>query len=445
MTLRSDTRQALFDLAQAMSAGQQCPESPLESLVMIGPRVEPEGASEDQMKGVCLTGLHADLYMRTRHLLEQDEGVEHLNSNTLQEALSDFVCGLYSSPSSNSGYLRQRVNEFVETVARPLMQYEVAFSIDHITFGTKIFTLGEVQFQEFTEDLARDWGFLDTVERDDAFLNRALGKAMGLVTVYAGSREKAVERCRQLFDRALNTFRVCCSSLVLGAFNDESLLQSRGELYMTRNKSQGWLGTGWHRNFSPLPLHLNEAAAITIAESISRLQPLYNETISGSLRDALLRCLEWTGTSTTREQYDHKIVDLSTALESVLTTRSDGRKGEAIALRYMLLSIAVNESFLHPGDLYRLYELRSRVVHGSGVGVCRKADYYTLRSAAHNTISYTIAFCATQESINRPHDLIRLLESPDRLQAAVAWLGNSGDADTEKVLTYAKGRLNGQS
>ena len=145
--------------------------------------------------------------------------------------------------------------------------------------------------------------------------------------------------------------------------------------------------------------------------------------------------------SITRESYDHKIVDLCTALEAVLTTKSDGRKGEAIAFRTMLLSIAIDEPFPYPRDAYRLYDLRSQVVHGAALGACGENDYLQLRLIAQKAALNAITFIGIQGEINQPSQLIKLLESRERMEKAIAWLEGCQDAITRKVTKYAKSRL----
>ena len=447
MALRNQTRQALLELAKALLTPSSQTDSLPGSLVMIGPQVVPDSGSDEQMQGACLTDREADLYLRALHLLEQDEAVEHLKPTTLSESLSDFAYNVWSAPTQGSPSVRKRVEGFIASLARPLAEYDVAFTVDHITLGEQTLTVGEVQFQEFTREMAHAWGFVETNEHDKALLSEALGKVLGIVTVSAGTQEKAVERARQLLDRALSMLRVCCSFLLLGALYDESLLQKRGQFYIVRNRSQerNRAGVGWQRGFSPLDLHLTEKTGVKVAESIASLESIHDGTIANPLRDALLRSLEWIGTSTTREQYDHKVVDLCTALESVLTTLSDRRKGEAVALRSMLLSIAVNAGFTHPGRICRLYEMRSRIVHGSEVGMCGKADCVTLYSTARKAVWDAIALNAMEGTIKRPYDLVQLLETPDRVQAAADWLRRWDDPDSGRVLDYAEQVLAGNS
>ena len=143
----------------------------------------------------------------------------------------------------------------------------------------------------------------------------------------------------------------------------------------------------------------------------------------------------------TREYRDHQVVDLCTALEAVLTTLDDGRKGEAIALRSMLLAVALNKPLTDPQEVYSLYELRSRIVHGADLSVSGENDYIKLRSLAEQVLLGVLELNEVSGPFRRPIDLIRRLEKRDRLEKALAWLDYWQDEATKAVAKYGRGRL----
>ena len=246
-----------------------------------------------------------------------------------------------------------------------------------------------------------------------------------------------------VFDRALNTLRVCIVSSNPVAISDRWLLQRRGEFHAVRQVDPKTSPVEWGaaKGFRPIGLDLTDPWTASTRDFIRRLGPLYDGTIQGKLRDALLRSLEWIGMSITRESYDHKIVDLCAGLEAVLTTVDDPRKGEAIAFRFMLLSTTLDRPFCPPGVLYDLYERRSRVVHGAALGECGENDYLRLRLAAKEAVLNIIELNRFQGPIDRPSSLIGLLESHGRIEEAIAWLEGCRDNATGKVTKYAKSRL----
>ena len=389
------------------------------------------------------------LFSRALRSLEADTAVEHLPREDLDRELLNLVRdvreikrGVNPKPA-----LRLRVQELDSELARPLMTYEVVLSVEGIEFPVEPLTFGGVAFQAFGPELEAQWGFASRV--NSGFIaewhRRRVGRAVGIVTVQAGSDEKAKERAARSFDRALNILRVCIASSVSARIWDEQLLQRRGPFFVIRriDPDEELQRVGWEARVGCLEttLELRGTLMDGTRKFLDRLGPLYGDMMADGLREALLRSLEWIGMSITREQYDHKIIDLCIALESVLATVDDPRKGEAIALRLMLLAMTLDTSFGHPRDVFHLYGLRSRVVHGSAQGVCSRSDYFRLREIAEEAVLRIIELNLAQGPIIKPRRFIEALETRELLEKTINWLENWQDASTKKVYKYAKLRF----
>lgn len=388
-----------------------------------------------------LSGMQAQLYLDVLQSLGKEIALEHLTRADLDNALIGLVVDLDSNRQQDSREIRQRIGAFVSEIARLPLDYEVLFVIEPVVFGSESLTIGDVVFQELTHELAKEWNFA----KDDL-----TNQAVGVVKVKAGTTDKALERAQNLFDRALNILRVCVgSSDPRRMIWDEQLLQRRNGLGSIRQLNDPTAPVEARLDWTSVPIQLEVSSALAYStkEFIERLSPLYDGTIQGRLRDALLRSLEWMGTSITRDNYDHKVVDLCIALESALTTKDDKRKGEAIAFRMMLLSMALDKSFPAPARLYQLYDLRSSVVHGADLGVCGKSDYYTLQKIAEGTVLNIIELIGKQRSVTRPSKLIgylesaECLESAERIERAIDWLKQRTDKDTKAITKYAEDKL----
>ena len=404
-------------------------------------------AGEDDEAGwVFLEGKAGQLYITALDSLESDPAFGNLARADLEAELDDLARDLAvnQEQAKASEELHKRITGFLCRLARPLEKYEVAFDVEGVEFGSVPLTIGDVTFQEFSTELAEDWSIKETPGESWGFFDKLVGQSVGIVTVNAGSDRKAEEIAAGVFDRALNILRVCIVSSNPFAILDNQLLQRRGEYHALRKVKQQrrLVSSGAAIGFRPLDLGLMGKSTALTKDFIGQLDPLYDGTVQVKLRDALLRSLEWIGVSITRENYDHKIVDLCTALEAVLTTVSDGKKGEAVAFRMMLLSMAIEVPFPYPGDVYRFYELRSRVVHGAALGVCGKRDYIYLRRIAEKAVLNTITFIGgIQGEVNQPSQLIKLLESCERMKKAINKLGEWEDKGTRAVTKYAKERL----
>ena len=400
---------------------------------------------QQEASSLFLRGRSGELYLRALDSLETDPAFENLARADLESELDDLLRDMVVNRDQmkTSPEIRKRTTAFLDEIARPLVKYEVAFSVEGVNFASGPLTVGNVVFQEFSMELAQDWNSSAIPDESQGFLDDLVNQSVGIVTVNAGSHRKAKERAEAVFDRALNTLRVCIVSSNPFAISDRWLLQSRGEFHAVRQvePKTSRVESGAAKGFRPTGLDLTGPWTASTRDFIGRLVPLYDGTIQSKLRDALLRSLEWIGMSITRESYDHKIVDLCTGLEAVLTTVDDQRKGEAIAFRSMLLSTALGKPFCPPGVLYDLYERRSRVVHGAAMGESGNNDYLQLRLAAKEAVLNIIELNRAQGPIDRPSRLIRLLETRGHIKETIAWLEGCQDNATRKVTEYAKLRL----
>lgn len=114
------------------------------------------------------------------------------------------------------------------------------------------------------------------------------------------------------------------------------------------------------------------------------------------LKTAIKRAIFWFGKAMRDRDYDDKIIALCAAMESLLTVRSDKMKGETLAYRLVLLNSFLERPFLNPFKLLWIYELRSKVIHGSSLNEATKAEYGTLRRVTRDTISNFISVAEAQ-------------------------------------------------
>ncbi len=448
MPASQQTRSKVENLANAINEGPETEHPvPYPGWVILktsNPFVDPgDGSSE----GLFLVGKQARLYQEALQALENDEAVEHLTRATLDEALDALVRDLDPTRSGKPGRsaIRQRLGQFFSDLVVPPSQFEVAFSVENINLNSESLTIGKVVFKEFTQELAQEWEF----EKANGLFRKQIfeivGLPVGIVSVEGRSVQKAAQRAQDSFDRALNTLRASVGSFTRTRTWDRELQQRRGQYRVIRETSPNTrlISTGGGPISNPIELVLMPRLVNSMNEFMGKLAPLYDGRVQGRFRDALLRSIDWIGTSITREYRDHQVVDLCTALEAVLTTMDDRRKGEAIALRSMLLSVALDQPFTDPQEVYSLYELRSRVVHGADLGVGAESDYIKLRSLAERVLLGVLELHGTQGEgpFHRPTNLIRCLEQPQRLENVLAWLDHWQDEPTRAVARFARERL----
>jgi hypothetical protein len=119
-------------------------------------------------------------------------------------------------------------------------------------------------------------------------------------------------------------------------------------------------------------------------------------------------------------------------METILTTKSDKRKGEAIAYRMVLLEAHFEDKISHPGEVLWIYKLRSSVVHGSSIEEATRFEYYTMREAARQTLKNFINY-VSQKGIKKQTAFIDALESSPHAKRLADWLSRFGDEESIEI------------
>ena len=232
---------------------------------------------------------------------------------------------------------------------------------------------------------------------------------------------KAVDRARERLAIALNTLRVALlidhePRIVGWKIHDEQMLFAQEEdIGVKKQGSQNLILPSWERGFRSIEFMVNDIISKQIVKSAELIDCLFKETgIHGRIRDRLVRAMEWIGDSVTRESLDIKVVDICTALETLLATKQDKRKGEAITLRMMLLYSLLNKPFFNPVQVLELYNKRSDIVHGSDKDACSDSEYSTGRWIAVDVLQTALIYIK-KKNITQHADFIRCLQTDGAL------------------------------
>ena len=411
--------------------------------------------SGDESNRLFLGEEATQLYFTALDALASDPEFNHLTRKELDLALALLAHDLAVNRTHiDTSYVRrERIEHFFATLTRPPVPYEIVFNIEGIKFAPDPLVVGDVVFREFTSEIAAQWDraniddveapFRESLRETFAALT---GQPVGIVRVSANSAEKAVERAQGVFDRALNTLRLCIGSFPWSVVYDQELLQRRGRFCIVRQLEPATrlvpIDRG-HR-FWNTELDLVGPLDEWVRYVEEQIKPLYTGAIQGELHQSLLRSIDWLGTSITRENYDHKVLDLCNALETVLTTASDHGKSDSVALRSVLLSMALGGDFVYPRAILRLYDFRPDVIHASALGVCGRSDYRLLWWKTSEVVLDIIKLHSTHRSITQISQLIKLLESRERIEEVINQLERWQDEATKAMIAYAKSRLQEQ-
>jgi hypothetical protein len=393
---------------------------------------------------LLIKGDDVHLFLTTLSSLRVEPELEHLTDEEVERELTRFVTEVWKTRTTftETGVLRVHIDQFVQRVAKPFVEYEVMFGIQGLVVGDDPLCIARCRFRRFTATDIEDWGLNCTDDGGwSAQVIEELSKCtLGVVQVRANNDAIALDRTQKAVDSALHALRLCFSQFGFRIPDDQLLMRRQG-LYVARVRGEsGWTRSGFERLLSPMDLELDDLlrdSTLNVADSIAAI---YTEILPEKIRLRFVRAVEWIGSSVTREHYDDKIVDLCTALECFLVPSTEGKKGERIALRCMLLGM-VSEGWFHdPRDVLRLYEQRSMVVHGSERDISSEAECNLLRRWAKDALCQAISI-ALNEKARLPHDLYTFLETRDRLVTATRWFEKRSDEYAQKLLEYTRGLI----
>ena len=341
---------------------------------------------------------------------------KHADDTSLVNALWDeLVCEVATNPEK---YLEEPekvgclVDEFGERWKKPLSEFEVVFAIDWLAIGQEPINLLGVEF---------------FAPSDEALETRAIPKSeiakwskktdtitLAAVRVEASSSSTAAVTGREKVADGLTLMRAATLRGRSGKAVADELLQWQmsGHSLVRRieeGESSMWLW-GFHRPFSPLVVDLGN----DIRNGIAGLGLDQYGCLPGDIGDRVSRAIYWISHSTIHETDDHKVVDLCTALETLLLPEGKGisKKGAVIALRYKLFGGGLN-----PPAVKRMYDLRNEVVHGGPLPVVGELDTWHIRLVCLETVGLIVRASVDRPSVETLEHLVGTVETIESISS----------------------------
>jgi len=445
MPISSQTKDALNQLALSMI--QETEEPSLADISLTGgfrqgafPERLRDAAGEETL---ILTGDDLRLYSQACAALSQEKEMEHLSIKDVDDELWDFACKLFvhREKYEDDRARARAVRELVSRLHKPWQDYEIMAVVDNLKLTVHELDVIGVKIRYLSRQSVLAWGF-GSSRWPEEYANEFIRRAVAIAEETAGSPQRAAERAICKIDDALHALRTALVGSMKASILDEQILFKRGRLLAVKQANTNEIKfVQGRRLFGPLGFDIRRNTAELARKYLASINPIIAGSFPPAIQNQLRRALHWIGTSITRESYDDKVVDLCTALEALLTVKADPRKGEAIALRIMLLPSALGEGFFSPIEAYELYELRSRVIHGSDLRACGRRDYWHLLSLAVVMVGLFVDLVSQDKSITTPAKLISAIEAPDLLSQAISWLERIKSRSSRDIANFARARL----
>lgn len=339
------------------------------------------------------------------HTLRPVLEFEYLSDKELRAALIRLSCKICLDRQSflAKRHIETEADGFLKGLVQPIRSVRVVFGLNSLEtekaieceYG-KITKLHESLFDEnMDEDLKAVYG-----ER----LRARIGKTVVLVEESGNNYQRIHDRARESALHVLRIVRVGLSNISF-MHEQQLLFDLDGYAFLLDADSNELLYGMWQRPRDPWRLQFNEPLALPAQEYVDLLREARD--IGGSAYETTKRALIWMSDAIQQSEYDHKVISLCTALETILTFESDGLKGQAIAFRQIMLGFSLNENYFHPDEILRVYELRSALVHGSELRISTTSDWTVLHYICRKTLELYIKLSAKLKT----DDHVRIVNS----------------------------------
>ncbi len=367
---------------------------------------------------------------------------EHAEDNELMNAFwEQLVCEVDGNPqhfNESPLALNELVENFGKAWKNPLSEFEIIYSIENLSLGTKPIAIMGVEFFDPTEEVLEERGIEG---RKVGWLNRDKSTfALAAVKVAAAPSTGLFQAGKRQVVGALTVMRVAAMRGRASQSTLDELFQWKlSGFCLARSTSAGdsryWQEV-FYRQFHPLVMDLSSP----IQEGLRELKLECLEDLPVDIRNRILRSLYWITHSVNHESDDHKLVDLFTAMEILLIPegRAQFSKGNIIALRYQLLLGNIIDT-----SVKWLYDCRNDVVHGEPLPVVSPHDVWQLRLACYTTIRSIVHFANTNPDVSLYLELIGRIESEKRLTnfIHISSLSSIDDDLLPKIVDVAVKRL----
>jgi Apea-like HEPN len=374
---------------------------------------------------LLLTGRDVQRYYETLNLLRRESELEYLTDKELKDQLWRLECEVFTNQTEyerDLSKLNTKLEEFVLALIKPLKEFEVLIPLENFRVGNHEINLVDCAFRHFNEENLLAWGF-GRHEMWRGAIKDFVDRTAIVMAEVGNNTELVVERARTRADLRLHTLRVALAERnftpdqqLRFRLSPHTALRDSGEPRI-RSCQHIWPGP-WDFEYS----ESHDKDYVDYAIDILR----QSASLPKEIKERVERALYWFGRAVKGEELDQRVALLCTAMESLLSNKSDIRKGERLAYRMVLLESLNGNAFVHPAQLLWIYILRSSVIHGSRVEVVTKTEYRTMVHAARCTLKNYVGFVANNK-VRRYSDLIRRLELSEEARQLSEWLGSHRD------------------
>lgn len=386
-----------------------------------------------------LSGLDYQNFLEVLELLELDPASEFLSKAERQERLWHLFCDAYLNRKTYTGAKQQedRIDAFLSDVRRSLRDYEVLIPVEHFTIVDGTLALWDFKLEKIThESLGARGVDVNTCIIEGFFQNRTESTTM-IISEKGTSPKHACERARNKAILNLKIMQVYYS--YSRTVNEQQLLFQMSEFAIVRDVAAS-TDVLTSRKTRRIPYGLKASLQTDWLTEKANAHYRVVNNLPVKLKSAFKRAVYWMGASIDEGDPDRKIIALSTALESILCTRSDGRKGEVAAYRMCILCAHADRPWIWPQKVLEIYEVRSAVVHGSQLERATQSDASTMAYVMRDVLDCFVEV-VNEHKLKKPADLFRLLETSSKATEFLRFLEERRDDASQQIADALKASM----
>ena len=402
----------------------------------------PDGISIDRSNGndLILYGEYYWLYVKVLDELGDELVLEYLTDQELKDALWYFMCEIIANHQiyKDSNKLKIKIDAFLDDLSKSLEDYEVLIPILNIDVKDSKFKYNGIIIKKLEVHCLEEYGIKKGKNAfQDKYFEHIVNKTGAIIQEKGNNPNLAYERARRKADLVIRILQASLSTRI--SLHDRNLLFKQDEYSFIRKKGDDSSVHGqWRTKYKPIPIEINKDYENGINKFLSNISEVLEEgKLPPKFRKRFERAITWIGRAIEEEDSGTKIINLSTALETILTTEGDSRKGETLAYRMLLLNTFIDKPFIDPVSVLLIYELRSSIIHGSELGIVSNAAYSTMLHAAMDALINSIEIIRTKD-LKVHEDFIKTLESSHKRKQVLDFLGGRDDKWSRNIKKYMK-------
>ncbi len=377
------------------------------------------------------------LYLKVLAGLRGEIVLEYLKDRELEDAFWHFTCEIIADYQiyKDSKKIKTKIEAFLDSLSKPLEDYEVLIPILNLDVKDSEFKFGDIILKKLKGPFLEEFGIKNESNAfNDNIFEKIVDKTGAIILEKGNNSELVVKRAKSKADFIIRILQTSISTNHKDILYDNNLMFEQGEFIVYRRKIIPlFVGVQYKRKYEPILTEIGIDYAESINKFISNISEMLEEgKLESKLRDRFVRALTWIGRGIEEEDSDIKIIFLSTALETILTTFNDGRKGEALASRMLLLNTIVDKGFRHPANVLLIYELRSDIVHGSKLGTASNKEYFTMLHVTIETLINSIEVIRSK-GLKSHTKFIATLDYHDKREQVINWLNKQTDVRSSKI------------